>query len=289
MSSTTAVSIILERDSEIRVQRYSTGRAFHIRGVKLDGKALSDSKLSGIVVARPSSHIVQARDELGRDAGERYRPSLSLDFSPRGVGAVDSRGYTSDLDLNDDQFADLQRSHPRAIRDGYTAAFYVPEPFTVNGRAHAPFSASLSFYAHSDNRGYTNANYYPQEHFGGTPGIPGAWVFSTSGVDDGLTDAGRERAEQVARAALLEYTPAELISPVLSTAEHRERYARERLQQVQRYVDMAEYASEGWRDIADAVQDGAPSGSLPGLLRVADERTSTANDARTELNRWNHI
>ena len=273
MSNTTVT-----RDTDTRVQRYGDGRAFRIAG----------TRRSGLVVARPTTHTYETRTHGPRQnmEVERVRPALLFDFSPRAVGAVDGRGYTADLDITDSDWDNVLAAFPNALRTGFTGAYYVPEPFRVNGRSYDSFTARLEFYAHADGRGYTNAAHYLQSR---VAGVDGAWVFSGYGRDAGLTDAARTIAEEVARLIVPKYTDVELLEPVASSLQHRAERAREWVKRYEACAAAAASAASEWELLVEAVRDGDPADVVQEYFTNADADTASEAAARSEANRWSQL
>ena len=274
MSNTTVT-----RDTDTRVQRYGDGRAFRIAG----------TRRSGIVVARPTTHTYETRNHGPRQSQEveRVRPALLLDFSPRAVGGVNVHGYNDDLDItSDDQWDRIRESFPNALRVGFTGAYYVPEPFRVNGRSYDSFTARLEFYAHTDGRGYTNAAHYLQ---GSVAGVDGAWVFSASPFGESLTDAARTVAEDAARLIVPKYTDVELLEPVASSLQHRYERAREWVKRYEACAAAAANAASEWELCIEAVRDGDDTDVIREYFTNADADTASEAAARSEANRWSQL
>jgi hypothetical protein len=274
MSNTTVT-----RDTDTRVQRYGDGRAFRIAG----------TRRSGLVVARPTTHTYETRNHGPRQSQEveRVRPALLLDFSPRAVGGVNVHGYNDDLDItSEDQWDRIRESFPNALRAGFTGAYYVPEPFRVNGRSYDSFTARLEFYAHADGRGYTNAAHY---HQGSVAGVDGAWVFSADRFNNSLTDAARTVAEDVARLIVPKYTDVELLEPVARSLQHRAERAREWVKRYEACAVAAARAASEWNDVVTFLRDGEATSDTRVIFDSADTLTGVEAAARSEANRWSQL
>lgn len=290
MATKNTVSVAISQDTDTRVQRYGRDKVFRVQGFSVaTGKPVAPSKLSGLVTAHPTVHEVETR-RLGQvsrsDRDKVWRPALSLSFSPRAVGAVNSRGYTDELEVKTEaDWARVLEVFPRAIRSGmFNTSYYVPEPFSVNGRAFDTFTASLEFYPHSDGHGYQD---HPTYNVGTVAGVQGAWSLHLGTSYGDLSDAAREMTERVALAVAAEFSDAEYLSQLMDYAAGRAARAREFAERYATVLERYSDAEREWSALAGRVAAG-DAGTLD-AFDAADAVTATAERAREDANRWSGL